>query len=163
MNIIATFATLFRNSVVEMTQISKRQLGKQLQRQVYQTFWSAIAKLTKEQEVSLFFSEFFTRNERVNFAKRLAIGILLYKGYDWRSIRDLLKVSEGTIAKMTGKVDGDGLQLLFDKFEKEEKWQKFWQDLAKTYLTVTHPEKVARLGMEGVERIYFPKKKKTLL
>jgi len=30
-------------------------------------------------------------------------------------------------------------------------------------LTVTHGDKVARLGDEGVERAYFPNKKKSLL
>jgi len=146
-----------------VTQISKRQLGRQLEKEVYDTFWSTIARLTDKGEVELFFSEFFTRNEKVNFSKRLPIAILLYKGYDWRSIRDLLKVSEGTIAKIASKITTEGFRMFFNKLEKDEKWRKFWHDLAKTYLTITHGDKVARLGDEGVERIYLGKKKKLLL
>lgn len=145
-----------------MTQISKRKLGKQLENEVYDTFWSTIAKFTKKQGVSLFFGELFTSNEKVNFAKRLSISILLYKSYDWKSIKNLLKVSDGTIAKMSSKISSSGFKIFFNKLEKDKKWKKFWQDLAKTYLTITHPEKVARLGEEGIERIYF-EKKKTLL
>lgn len=145
-----------------MTQISKRMLGKKLESEVYDTFWSTIAKLTDKGEVSIFFSEFFTPNEKINFTKRLAIAILLYKGYDWRAIRDLLKVSEGTIAKIAYKKETEGFRIFFAKFERDEKWRKFWHDLAKTYLLVTHGDKVARLGDGGVERVYFKGEKKTL-
>lgn len=145
-----------------MTQVSKRQLGKQLEAEVYETFWSTIARFTKKDETALFFGELFTPNEKVNFAKRLSTAILLNKGYDWKMIKDLLKVSDGTIAKISYKINSDGFKIFFAKLQRDAKWRAFWEDLAKTYLTITHPEKVARLGEEGVERIYF-KKKRSLL
>lgn len=146
-----------------MTQVSKRQLGKRLETEIYEAFWSTIAKLTDKRDVELFFGDLFTRAERINFAKRLSIAILLHKGYDWRSIRDLLKVSEGTIAKIASKRETVGFRVFFYKLEKDERWRKFWQDLAKTYLVITHGDRIARLGDEGVERVYFPRKKKVLL
>lgn len=146
-----------------MTQVSRRQLSKQMEGMVYGTFWETIAKLTKENEVDLFFSDLFTRAERVNFIKRLSIAVLLYKGYDWRQICDLLKVSPNTVARVASRLKGDGFRVFFEKIEKEQKWQQFWKDLAKAYLTITHPDKVARLGDEGVEAVYFPKRKRTLI
>lgn len=147
-----------------MTQVSKRQLAKQMEKKVYETFWETIGKLNKKEEADLFFSDLFTKAERVNFVKRLSIGILLYKGYDWRQICDLLKVSPNTVAKIYSKLKGQGFKLFFEKVEKEKNWTQFWKDLAKTYLTVTHGDKVARLGDEGVENVYFNNKnKKSLL
>ena len=146
-----------------MTQVSKRQLKKQMEEMVYVTFWETIAKLTKSNEVDLFFTDLFTYAERVNFIKRLSIAVLLYKGYDWHQICDLLKVSPNTVAKMSVKLKGDGFKMFFAKVEKEANWQEFWKDLAKTYLLVTHPERYGRLGEEGVDAIYFKKKKRSLL
>ena len=146
-----------------MTQVSKKQLGKQLEKEIYDAFWTTLAKLTNKNEIELFLNEFFSRNEKINFVKRLSIAILLYKGYDWRSIRDLIKVSEGTIAKMSSKIATEGFKMFFSRLEKDERWRVFWHDLAKTYLSITHPEKFSRLDGEGIERIYLRRKKKILL
>ena len=145
-----------------MTQISKRKLGKELESEVYDMFWSTITKFTDKKESALFFSDLFTSTERINFSKRLSIAILLHKDYDWKAIKNLLKVSDGTIAKITFKINNDGFKLFFNKLERDKRWRKFWKDLAKTYLTIAHGDKVARLGDEGVERIYFKSKKKLL-
>ena len=145
-----------------MSQISKRKIEKNLENEVYDVFWSTIVKFTDKHESSLFFSDLFTPTERINFTKRLAISILLYKKYDWDTIKDLLKVSSGTIAKIATKIKSNGFKIFFNKLEKDKKWRQFWKDLAKTYLTITHGDKVARLGDEGIEKIYF-KKKKTIL
>ena len=146
-----------------MTQISKRQLSKQMEEMVYATFWETTAKLTKPDEVDFFFSDLFTPAERINFIKRLSIAVLLYKGYDWRQICDLLKVSPNTVAKISIRLKGSGFKMFFNKVEKEENWGQFWKNLAKIYLTMAHGDKVARLGEEEVERIYFPKKRRILL
>ncbi len=147
-----------------MTTVSKRMMAKQLEEKVYQTFWDSIVKINKSDEANLFFSDLFTKAERVNFIKRLAISVLLYKNYEWRHIEDLLKVSPNTIAKVSVKIANPGFKLFFKKIEKEAAWREFWKDLGKLYLTITHPEKVGRLGDEGVEAIYFPKRdKKSLL
>lgn len=146
-----------------MSQVSKRKLGQDFENEVYFIFWRTIGKITKENEVNLFFTDLFTKTERINFTKRLAIVILLYKNYQWESIIDLLKVSNGTVAKIAAKFDSPGFKLFFKKLEQDIAWKKFWKELAKTYLLVTHPDKYARLGEEGVERIYLSKGKRTIL
>lgn len=130
---------------------------------VYATFWETTAKLNKKENVQLFFTDLFTQAERVNFTKRLSIAVLLNKGYDWRQICDLLKVSPNTVAKVSLRLNGEGFKLFFEKVEREKNWSHFWKDLAKAYLLVTHPEKYARLGDEGINAVYFKRKKKTLL
>jgi len=146
-----------------MTQVSKRLLGKELEQKVYETFWETIVKINKKDDASAFFGEFFSRNEKINFTKRLSIAALLHKGYDWRSISNILKVSLATIGKMASKMDSGGFRSFFEKVDREESWRSFWKDLAKTYIAITHPDKFARLGREGVDVVYFRKKKRTLL
>ncbi|OGD85097.1 hypothetical protein A2696_01160 [Candidatus Curtissbacteria bacterium RIFCSPHIGHO2_01_FULL_41_13] len=146
-----------------MTQVSKRLMSSQLKDKVDRTFWETVVKTNKHEDAALFFSDLFTRAERINFVKRLSIAVLLHKGYEWRSICDLLKVSLTTIAKVAGKVDHKGFRLFFERIDKDENWREFWRDLAKVYLVVTHGDKVARLGSEGVERVYFRKKKNSLI
>jgi len=146
-----------------MTQVSKRIMASRLQGKVDATFWETIVKIRKHDEASLFFSDLFTRAERVNFVKRLSIAVLLHKEYEWRQICDLLKVSPTTVAKIVMKMEREGFKLFFAKIDKDTEWREFWRELGKLYLTITHGDKVARLGDEGVEAVYFPKKNKTLL
>jgi len=82
-----------------MSQVSKRQLTKKIEEKVFDSFWAVIADLKKKNDVSLFFTDFFTKAERINFAKRMSIAVFLSKGYDYRSIRDMLKVSINTIGR----------------------------------------------------------------
>ena len=146
-----------------MTQASKRIMAKRLEDKVGETFWEVVAKLNKKRETEIFFSELFSRVEKINFIKRLSIVVLLYKGFEWRQICDLLKVYPSTIGKMALKMQSNGFSLLFAKIEQEEDWRNFWKELGKLYLIVTHGDRVARLGDEGVENIYFKRKKKSLL
>ncbi len=145
-----------------MTQISKKKLANNFEAEVYDIFWSTISRFTNKNEIIIFFSELFTLNEKVNFSKRLSIAILLSNGLEWRAIRDLLKVSEGTIAKISTKTNTEGFRIFFRKLENDARWKAFWKNIAKSYLLTTHGDKFARLGNEGIEKIYF-KKKKSLL
>ena len=129
-----------------MTQVSKKIVAKNLESEIYEIFWATITRFTKKDETILFFSELFTFAERVNLAKRIAIAILLSKGYNWRAVKELIKVSEGTISKISLKLNTQGFQLFFKKLESDSNWRAFWQDLAKTYLAATHPDKYSRLG-----------------
>mgnify|MGYP001593811194 CR=1 FL=1 len=142
-----------------MTQVSKKFLRQEIEEKVYETFWETIVKMNKKDDASAFFSEFFSRTEKTNFAKRLSIAILLHKGYQWRTIADILKVSLATIAKMASKAGTKGFKVYFEKLDRDEAWREFWVDLGKTYVKFLHPEKTVGLDDEGVERIYMGKKK----
>jgi len=137
-------------------------LTKQIENEVYRIFNSSIASFTKDAEVDLFLSDLFTKAERINFTKRLAIAILLNKGHDWIVISDLLKVSFGTIAKIRSRIDSHGFRLFFAKQESNAKRRMFWDDLIKSYLAITHPEKYAKLGTAGIETVILKKKKTRL-
>lgn len=120
-----------------MTQVSKRQLTRQIEAKVFDSFWTVVAKLTKKEEVAVFFSDFFSRAEKVNFAKRVSIAVLLSKGYDYRQIRDILKVSTTTIGKVASKMGDSGWQLFLKKLQGMEDSEKFWHDMELALLRLT--------------------------
>lgn len=142
-----------------MTQISKKYLRKEIEAKVYQIFWETIAETKNVGEAEAFFSKFFSKTEKVNFAKRLSIAVLLGKRYEWRQIVDMLRVSLASVAKIAAKMETRGFKVMLAKMEKKEEWRKFWLDVGKTYLRVIHPEKVANLDDEGIEKFYFGRKK----
>ncbi|MBI2599143.1 hypothetical protein HYW40_02915 [Candidatus Curtissbacteria bacterium] len=120
-----------------MSQVSKKQIKDEIEATVFDSFWTVVAKLTKKEEVGMFFSDFFSKTERINFAKRVSIAVLLSKGYEYRSIRDILKVSTATILKVSLKMEHDGWKLFIRKLEQVEEWEKFWHDMELSLLRLT--------------------------
>jgi uncharacterized protein YerC len=91
-----------------MPHISKRKVNQKVFNEIYNSFAKAIAKNRHNYSAELFTSSFFTKTERIMFAKRLAIIALLHKGYPFYEVVDILKVSPSTVARfernlMTGK------------------------------------------------------------
>ncbi len=80
-----------------MTQVSKYRLSEEIKKQIEDLFFQTIASLTSKEKVKEFFDEFLTKNEKVMFSKRLAIGIFLARGHEYREISRVLKVSTSTI------------------------------------------------------------------
>ncbi len=93
--------------------------------------FDSVAHMSKKQEVEEFFDEFFTPVEKIMFAKRLAIAILLLKGYGYGSINQTLKVCSGTIDKVnywikySGKHFKKMAERIIQKEKDEESWHNF--------------------------------------
>lgn len=66
-------------------------------------------------------------------AKRLAIAVLLAKGYDYRTISQTLKVSATTINAVLKQqsLDGRGYQNVVDKILRDEELKSFYLKLTK--------------------------------
>ncbi len=124
-----------------MSQVSKYPIRKDVYEEIFETLLETIAGLTTKKEVSAFFNEFLTPTERIMFAKRLATGLLIAKGYDYREICDLLKVSTATISSYsTFYKYGTGYKEVINKVLRDEKIERFLLGLA---------EKIATLGAAG--------------
>lgn len=106
---------------------------------MFELFWKAFQDLDKGEEIQSFLSDLLTKTERVMLAKRLSIALLLTKGYDYGSIKDILKVSSSTIGSIASWLDrsGEGYKLLLEKWLKEEKLKKFWEDIDRFLYRVT--------------------------
>lgn len=114
-----------------MTQVSKRFVSEKIKARMQEVFSKVIADLHYESEINEFLDDFLSPPEKVMLAKRLSIALMLAKGYGYEIIADILKVTPSTIAKVniSFKYKGRGYQGIVSKILKEERWQKFWQDL----------------------------------
>lgn len=129
-----------------MPQVSKNKLKPKVKKDITSQFINTIAHLDKK-SADIFFNQFFTKTERLMFAKRLAIVYLLREGFSSYRISRLLKVSKSTVLNLNSKysfleketiistcerldVDGGLLQelkdLLLNGFSMDSKKRSKW-------------------------------------
>ena len=106
-----------------MPQVSKRPLAKNIQQNLYSIFWQTLADLKSSADVKEFLTDLLTPTEKVMLAKRLAIALMLIKGYDYSSIRSTLKVSPQTIGAVSLwlKYSGSGYRKSIERIIKKQK------------------------------------------
>lgn len=80
-----------------MPQVSRYVLKKDVEKRLYFVFEKTISDLRKAAEVKSFVNDLLTPTEKIMLAKRLGIAVLVAKGYDYRSITKVLKVSSSTV------------------------------------------------------------------
>lgn len=82
-----------------MTLISKHRLSGDTLERTFELFTQTLLNIKDKTTTKNFINGFFTPTERIIFAKRLAIYVMLAKGNDYECIRSVLKVSPPTIAR----------------------------------------------------------------
>lgn len=119
-----------------MTQVSRQPLSQAIYTRVFKVFLRSMVKVRNEKEAEEFINDLLTPTERIMLAKRLSIAILLTKGYDYETIRKILRVSPGTIAsasvllKYTGKEYGGVIKRLLREEEIKESLLNLADDFA---------------------------------
>ncbi|OGG31289.1 hypothetical protein A3A63_01205 [Candidatus Gottesmanbacteria bacterium RIFCSPLOWO2_01_FULL_46_9] len=111
-----------------MTQLSRNPVHKDVYYSIRDDFIWVIGSLHSQEETKAFFYDFFTKTERVMFTKRLAIALMLHKGYEYGQIQYILHVSTSTISRVMNWLDsgGAGVKHVLDKLIREEKMEDFW-------------------------------------
>ena len=110
-----------------MAQISKYPISKDVYERVFDVFLKTIVDLQTKKQVSDFFQEFLTPTERIMLAKRLAIGILLAKEYEYREICKILRVSTATIGTVALSYKyGKNYKKVISKLLQDEKIEDFF-------------------------------------
>lgn len=117
-----------------MSQVSKYKVSENVEKRISEIFLQAISRLNKPEEISQFFEEFLTPTEKTVLSKRLAIGVMLYKGYDYYSIKKVLKVTPCTIAKAAYwiKHKKNGFLKIAQLIVEKEKNEEFWNEIGNT-------------------------------
>lgn len=111
-----------------MSQVSRRKVPKEIENKIFDTLLEAISTVKSTKDVSSFLSDLLSPVEKIMIAKRLAIAALLSKGYNYETIKDLIKVSQTTIAKISITMSlNNGYRDVIDKISKSEKTRDFWQ------------------------------------
>lgn len=115
-----------------MPQLSKYPLRQLVKSEIVTNFHWLIAHLTRENEIDKFLDDFLTETEKVMLAKRLAIAMMLEKGYSYFDIRDTLKVSTSTILRISHWLEkgGIGYRIALRKLSQKEKLNAFWQEIS---------------------------------
>lgn len=99
-------------------------LPKELTLQIQLLFRRALAGLRSEQDVADFLDDLLTPTEKTMLQKRLAIALLLDKGYDQRAIHRIMKVSVATVNAVNYwlKNQGKGYRIVISRMRKEEQF-----------------------------------------
>ena len=118
-----------------MSQVSKRIVPRVIEERLYQNLWESFGSISNPTEAKLFLQDFLSPTEKVMFAKRIAIAILLKKNYDFRSISSLLKVSTTTINNIYKLINlkSKSYNLLIEKYNKKKATKELFQELERYF------------------------------
>jgi len=108
-----------------MVQLSKKRIGKKLEKQIYQLFYQVIADINNPKEAEKFLKDFLTKTELEVLTKRLGAAYYLKQNQDYNLIRKNLAISSTTIATIKNQMKKKGFQLALKKIETEE-WARKW-------------------------------------
>lgn len=139
-----------------MPQVSKYPLAKDTEKRLYQLFWETVANLKDSIKAEEFFTDLLTPTEKVMLSKRLAIAVMLIKGYDYSSIKSILKVSPTTIGAVSLwlKHSGTGYRKVVQRLVTKEKFEEILSGI-ESAIELVKPEKTfGRVLAKG-----FPKGK----
>ena len=84
-----------------MSQISKRRLRAGVSDKLVGLFIRLIQQIKTSEQAEGMLMSLFSAAERTMMAKRISVMLMLVKGASYLTIRETLKVSQGTIAKMS--------------------------------------------------------------
>jgi Trp operon repressor len=124
-----------------MTQISRYLVTKDIQKRMYEVFLDTLANVKSRNEVSEYIEDFLTPTEKVMLPKRLAIALLIIKGYDQRTIIQYLKVSFATITRISNtlKTSGYGYRRVIDKIIKDERFMDLLEKIDDNLANILGP------------------------
>jgi len=110
-----------------MTQVSKYKLSDKVYQRIFSLFPEFLYRMIKNGHQKDLIDAFFTNTEKIVFAKRIAIAFMLVNGYKYDQIVNKIKVSHGTVAKISDalKNKGEILSLEFQKIASEEAFVDF--------------------------------------
>lgn len=80
-----------------MERVSKRKIDPEIEERCFEIFWSLLAELKSPREIREFLQSLLSYTEQTMLAKRLAIAVLISKGYNYEEIDQTLKVSKSTV------------------------------------------------------------------
>jgi len=146
-----------------MTKVSKRLLNKDLENYIFEIFLKTIAKLNNLSEIRDYLHDLLSPTERTMLIKRLAIAVMLTKGYTYDQIDNTLKVSRPTIMTVSyflkhGK--RGGYKRAVDEILKDQKKEAFFDKIEEILLSLSPPklyggakyEQKSKLGRELFRR-----------
>lgn len=105
-----------------MTKISRIKLDPKHLGFFLNNFWNLITLLENKDQVKSFLKDLLTHTEMKMFAKRIQIAKMLLEGYNYQIIRNYVKVTDSTIARINNILgtEGNGLKVAISYLQKIE-------------------------------------------
>lgn len=122
-----------------MSKVSRRVLNKELESHIFELFLKTIADLREPSDVQNFLTDLLSPSEKIMLVKRLAIAILLTKGYTYDAIDETLKVSRPTIMNVSYflKHGENGYQKVVEKIIKSQKREEILDKIEEVLLKLS--------------------------
>lgn len=149
-----------------MSQVSKYPLSKETYDRIFEIFLKTLINIKGKDEGNSLISDFFTPTERIMFAKRLGIALLLEKGYGYQVIKGSLKVSSATIASVNQarKYGKNSYHSFITKILRDEQVSAFLEDLALKFVSLPASGTKGSAVWKKIEKgIESKKRKKSIL
>src|SRR3990167_273848 len=126
-----------------MTKVSRRTIDRNLEDYIFKNFVKTISKLREQTDIQNFLFDLLSPTERVMLIKRLAIAVLLTKGYTYDQIDHTLKVSRPTIMNVSyflkhGK--SGGYQKMANKVLNDQKKAAFFDKIEEILINLSPPK-----------------------
>jgi uncharacterized protein YerC len=120
-----------------MSQVSKYPIREEVFKRIFELLLKAVGEVKDRKETEMLIDDLLTPTEKIMLAKRLAIAVLLAKGYTYKAIREILRVSPPTIAlvQIAFKYKGAGYRHFTQKVLQEEESRLFWEKVEDLVLT----------------------------
>src|SRR3989344_3553182 len=121
-----------------MSQVSKYPISQAVAQRIFDVLIKSLIKISNTAEAQNLASDLFSPSEKIMLAKRLGIAFLLMKGYQYREIRNILKVSLATIASVSTSLNygKNGYKAILEKIAREEKLEEFFMGIAEKILSI---------------------------
>ena len=121
-----------------MAQISKYPIPSSVAERIFDVFIKSIVETRDRNEAKQLTDDLFTPVEKIMLAKRLAVAFLLLKGYQYREISRILRVSLGMIASVNEKVQygSNGYIRVLEKVSKAEALEDFFNGILEGLFTI---------------------------
>ncbi|MFQ5540984.1 MAG: Trp family transcriptional regulator [Candidatus Paceibacteria bacterium] len=110
-----------------MTNVSKKRIATKVSKTIDGQFIKTIARLDVK-SAERFFKDFFTATERVMFAKRLAIILLLNENFSPYRIARLLNVSTATVRRVHARPFSKNALLVKNSIGRDQTFFKEFRD-----------------------------------
>lgn len=121
-----------------MPQVSKYPISSSVAERIFSVFIKTLVSVKNDTDAADYASDLFTPTEKVMLAKRIAIALMLIKGYEYREISKVLRVSLGTIASVsTSLKHGKGsYKKILDRIVREEKIDDFFSETIEKLVSI---------------------------
>ena len=137
-----------------MGRISKRRVDPEIEERIFEIFWDYLATLKKPEDIHEFLISLLSYTEQVMFSKRLAIAVLLARGYNYRDIDETLKVSTSTVGTVHKQilVGAPGYKKAIDRILKREKVDNLINNLNEILIKLSGPKRYGSPAWEHKSR-----------